>query len=285
MSQVWNMFDGLPGVPPRIALDNPFLYSQRVGGWGGARVVNTNAMGLGTTNPTMIVKTSGEIATAALTAWAGAATSAGAAGAGAAGAGAAGAGAGTSAFGAAWASAAVPIIGAAIAGVTIAIILIMSRKGPKQKTATTTIVNDIEPQLAINVEGYINGPRTLESYYQALENFKAGWQAVLDNCGDPSMGRPGQNCISERMEGARPQWDACKNSPGGCQNWFELYRDPILANPPIEDGDESGNEDGNWSEGGSVNGTNNPVAFVGNDNTLLLLLVGGGLLALTLGSK
>jgi len=278
MAQVWNMFDGLPGVPPRIALDNPFLHSQRAGGWGGVRVVNTNAIGLGNTNPLAIVKTSGEIATAALTAWAGAATSAGAAGAGAAGAagaGAAGAGAGTGAFGAAWASAAIPIVGAAIAGVTIAIMLIMSRKGPKQKTATTAIVNDIEPQLAANVAGYINGPRTPESYYQALENFKAGWQAVVENCGDPSMGRPGQNCISERMEGARPQWDSCKNSPDGCPNWFELYRDPILANPPIENGDGDG-------DGGSGNGTNNPGVSTGNDNTLLLLLVGGGLLALTL---
>jgi len=202
MAQVWNMFDGLPGVHPRISLDNPLLYTQRSGGWGGARVVNP---GLGDT--IKIIKSANEIGGAVV--------------------------GGAASIGAAWATAAIPIVGPAVAAVTIAIMLIMSRKGPKQKTATTKIVEDIEPQLQANVDGYINGPRTLESQQQALENFKAGWLAVLENCGDPAMGTPGQRCITERMEGARPQWDVCKNEPGGCPNWFELYRDPILANPPL----------------------------------------------------
>jgi hypothetical protein len=253
--QVWNLFDGLPGVPPQVSLGNPLLNSQRPVGWGGARVV-----GLGNTpkiNPAQIVQSSGAIAELAI----GGAVKAGT-------------------LGPAWATVAIPVIGAAVVGVTIAIALIMARKGPKQKTATTTIVNDIEPQLEANVQGYINGPRTPESQMQALENFKAGWQAVLDNCGDPSMGRPGQNCIAERQEGARPQWDACKNAPGGCPNWFELYRDPILATPPLTAAvGNSGTVTDPSNSGGSVTGPGsgsvseqiNQVLSGGSSLPLLLL--------------
>jgi hypothetical protein len=262
--QVWNLFDGLPGVPPQVPLGNPFLRSQASVGWGGARVVSPAAYGLagldglGTVNPASLVQSSGAIAEVAI----GGAVKAGA-------------------LGPAWATAAIPIIGAAVVGVTLAITLIMSRKGPKQKTATTTIVNDIEPQLEANVQGYINGPRTPESQMQALENFKAGWQAVLDNCGDPSMGRPGQNCIAERQEGARPQWDACKNAPGGCPNWFELYRDPILAHPPLTTAaaGNSGTVTNPSNGGGSVTGPGsgsvteqiNQVLSGGSSLPLLLL--------------
>lgn len=152
------------------------------------------------------------------------------------------------AMGAAWATAAIPIVGPGVAAVTIAIMLILGRKGPKQKTATTAIVNDIEPQLAANVQAYLDGPRTAESQAQAIENFKAGWQAVLDNCGDPSMGKPGQNCIAERQEGARPQWDGCRDEPGGCKNWFELYLYPIQQNPPVAKTTVSGEASANdWA--------------------------------------
>lgn len=140
---------------------------------------------------------------------------------------------GFAASGATWATAAIPIVGPIIAGVTIGLMALMSRKGPKQKVATTQIVNDVEPYMVDNLNGYLNGPRTREAYLQALSNFEAGWQYIVENCGDPVMGEPGQRCINERREGARPQWDACAPN---CPNWFELYRDPILANPPVSGG-------------------------------------------------
>lgn len=116
---------------------------------------------------------------------------------------------------------AVPVIGAVVVGVTMVIMLIMSRKGPKQKVATTEIVNKIEPLLAENRDGYLSGPRTVSSQAQALENFKAGWQYILDNCGAPVMGTPGKNCISER-------------SPGGQWDWWAYYYDPIAEDTEVK---------------------------------------------------
>jgi hypothetical protein len=105
-------------------------------------------------------------------------------------------------------------IGIAVAGVMTALTLLLSRRGPKQKVATTQIVNSVEPELEKNLNGYFSGPRTRSSQRQALANFDMGWQYVVENCGIPEMGNPGKSCISERDRGGR--WD-----------WFALYRDPI----------------------------------------------------------
>jgi hypothetical protein len=121
---------------------------------------------------------------------------------------------------------AVPVIGAVVAGVTLALLAIFSRKGPKQKVATTEIVNKVEPLLQENLAGYMAGPRTRSSQAQALENFKAGWQFVVDNCDVPVMGNPGQECVKDRQRGG--EWD-----------WFSYYYDPIandsqvIPDPPV----------------------------------------------------
>jgi len=122
-------------------------------------------------------------------------------------------------MGAAWATAAIPIVGPAVAGVTVALALIFSRRRPGQKRATTQIVSDIEPHLAANLNGYLEGPRTSEARAQALANFDAGWQWVAENCcpggGECGpMGPPGRWCIDDRK-------------PGGKHDWFAYYRDPI----------------------------------------------------------
>lgn len=118
-------------------------------------------------------------------------------------------------------SMAIPIIGAVVAGVTLGLLALFSRKGPKQKVATTEIVNKIEPLLKQNLDGYMAGPRTLSSQEQALENFKAGWQYVVDNCNVPVMGNPGQLCVSDRQRGG--QWD-----------WWAYYYDPIANDPKVK---------------------------------------------------
>lgn len=120
-----------------------------------------------------------------------------------------------------WGAAAVPVVGAIVAGVTIGLMALFNRKGPKQKVATTQIVDSVEPMLAENRDGYLNGPRTRSSQAQALANFDAGWEYVRQNCGDVSMGDPGKRCISERDRGGR--WD-----------WFTLYRDPIAHDPDVQ---------------------------------------------------
>lgn len=120
----------------------------------------------------------------------------------------------------AWGTAAIPIIGAAVVGATIAISLLFSRKGPKQKVATTKIVEDVELPLRELVAGYWAGPRTVSSQRQALAAFDAGWQFILQNCGNPEMGDPGRRCISERDR-------------GGIYDFFKAYRDPIAQDPDV----------------------------------------------------
>jgi hypothetical protein len=131
---------------------------------------------------------------------------------------------------------AIPVIGTIVAGVTMGLVALFSRKGPKQRVATTEIVNKVEPLLKQNVEGYLAGPRTRSSQAQALANFEAGWQFVLDNCGIPEMGNPGQACINDRKAGACV-W---KDAQGQCWNWWVGYHDPIandanvVADPVVD---------------------------------------------------
>lgn len=119
-----------------------------------------------------------------------------------------------------WGAAAVPIIGGIVVGATLALSALFARKGPKQKVATTQVVDAVEPHLRDNLDGYFSGPRTVSSQRQALANFDAGWQYVLENCGQTVMGEPGRRCIDERQPGGR--WD-----------WFALYRDPIANDPEV----------------------------------------------------
>lgn len=121
-----------------------------------------------------------------------------------------------------WGAAAIPVIGAAVVGVTLALSLIFSRKGPQQKVATTHVVDAVEPELKKNLDAYFAGPRTRSSQAQALQNFDAGWQYVLENCGKAEMGEPGQRCISER-------------GPGGRFPWFAWYRDPIANDALVKE--------------------------------------------------
>jgi hypothetical protein len=116
----------------------------------------------------------------------------------------------------------VPVIGSIVAGVVLALTLLFNRKGPKQKVATTEIVNKVEPLLQENLAGYMAGPRNTVSQAQALENFKAGWQYVVDNCDVPVMGNPGKLCVSDRQRGG--QWD-----------WWSYYYDPIANDPHVKE--------------------------------------------------
>jgi hypothetical protein len=123
----------------------------------------------------------------------------------------------------------VPVIGAIVAGITLALVAIFSRKGPKQKVATTEIVNKIEPLLQQNLSGYMAGPHTVSSRAQALANFDAGWAYVNQYCDIPEMGNPGQACVSDRQAGSCV-W---KDSTSQCWNWFVGYRDPIANDPNV----------------------------------------------------
>jgi hypothetical protein len=149
-----------------------------------------------------------------------------------------------------WATAAIPFVGPIIAGVTIALTMLFNRKGPRQKVATTQIVNQVEPHLQDNLAGYMAGPRTRTSQYQALENFKAGWQWVVDHCGIPEMGEPGRRCIAERDRGGSAPW--CPTVTG-C-DWWALYYDPIANDPNVLPDPEPASSPGFFSTGAGAGG-------------------------------
>lgn len=138
--------------------------------------------------------------------------------------------AGTLAANSAWATIGIPVIGAAVVGVTMWLSSMFKRNA--QKEAATNIVDQIEIKLKENLDGYLNGPRTPESQAQALANFDAGWNAVIENCSNPELGSAGERCISERQEGGTAPW--CPKPGGKGCDWFALYRYPIASDTPVQ---------------------------------------------------
>lgn len=136
-----------------------------------------------------------------------------------------------------------PVVGPVVAGVALALALIFGRKGPKQKVATTKMVESVEPLLEENREGYLNGPRTAESQAAALKNFDDAWNWLTSQeaCGSETMGNPGKACISDRAR-------------GGKFDWFRSYRDPIADAAPTQN-----------------------VPLLGSDNRIQALLLPAGL--------
>lgn len=119
-------------------------------------------------------------------------------------------------------------ISLAITGVTTAIKLFLSRKGPKQKEATSSYANEIESYMVANLRAFSESTnKNYASKQQALQNFDELWARLASFCGDPQMGKPGRNCIEERD-------NIPGSSTGNDWNWFKLYRDPI-ANFQTED--------------------------------------------------
>ncbi len=172
------------------------------------------------------VSTAGSILAGTAPLWAGGGAAAAGAGAGAAGAGAGAAGGGAATT-AAMSSVVIPIIGVAVAGVTLALIAIFNRKGPKQKTETTQVVEEVIRQLQANLAAYQAGPHTISSQAQALANFDAGWQLILQNCGQQEMGDPGQRCILERMP--RRLCDVAYSNPSAVVSWWKPDLNEVLS--------------------------------------------------------
>lgn len=184
-----------------------------------------------------------------------------------------------------WGAAAIPVIGAIVAGVTLGLTALFARKGPKQRLATTAIVNELEPKLRDNVTGYF-AIRTKSAQAQALANFDAAWQWLIEHCAIEQYGDPGQHCVSDRDRNAclwrRGEGDPWQQYdgvlPGECWNWFKGYRDPIANDTPIPDPALTGPEQAAIANvlgtldqaitGGSPAGAGN------------YLLLGGGLLIL-----
>ena len=122
----------------------------------------------------------------------------------------------------------IPLIGVGVAAVTIAIALIKNSGCGDTCIIASNDANKIEPLLLQNLNGYMNGPRTVASQQQALQNFDEIWAALVQACSNPALGNAGKRCISDRQAGA------CHygTSPN-CWNWFVGYRDPIQNDPNV----------------------------------------------------
>jgi hypothetical protein len=175
---------------------------------------------------------------------------------------------GAAAMGSAWATAAIPVIGPIIAGVTLGLTALFNRKGPKQKVATTQIVEAVIPKLQENMAAYFALPQHYASAQaQALANFDAGWQYIMDHCNIPEMGDPGQRCWQERQR-------------GGKYDMFKDLRDPIANDPAVVPDPVVSKEVADALTLGDSAGAVN----IGGLSVSPLLLAGGLLvLALTLG--
>jgi len=108
--------------------------------------------------------------------------------------------------------------------VTAGLTFLLRRRGPGQRIAATRIVEQIEPLLQKNVDAYFDGPRTVSTQRQALDNFDRAWTWLtsLEGCGNPDLGNAGVACIDDRRR-------------GGKFDWFALYRDPIANDTPQPD--------------------------------------------------
>jgi len=120
-------------------------------------------------------------------------------------------------------------------------------------TEATSYANQAEPLLLQNLQTYLAAPVHYASLQAAaLANFDSTWSWLENACGNPALGSAGQNCISQRQEGA---CDSKNATPGGwvqnsdgswtyqfatgpnsgtnCWNWFIGYRDPIANDPTV----------------------------------------------------
>lgn len=106
--------------------------------------------------------------------------------------------------------------------------------------------NKVEQILQQNLATYMAGGHTISEQQAALQIFNQAWQALVNACGQASLGQAGQNCISDRQAGSC-KW---KTSPGGwsngtytypgasgsgstCWNWWIGYHDPIANDPTV----------------------------------------------------
>jgi len=146
-------------------------------------------------------------------------------------------------------------VGAAVGGlISVAQLLVGIFKGCGQTcVAATQIANQVATVLTQNVTEYVGSPiRTQSMQAAALNNFQTAWNALVANCQNPALGTAGQNCISQRQQGAC----AYKTSPGGwqqnsdgtctytwpgangsgtaCWNWFIGFHDPIANDPCVQ---------------------------------------------------
>lgn len=166
----------------------------------------------------------------------------------------------------------------ALVGIGLAIANLFKGCGQTCVLATQD-ANQLETYWQTNLNQYMNAPVHYYSLQQAaLNNFDTGWAALYKACSDPALGAAGQRCISERQRGGASAWccnatvhtDVGNGMCTGCDA-FVTFRDPIANDPNVVPDPVAGAS----VTGGSVTGSTGGFP-------MLLLLIGGGILAFTM---
>jgi hypothetical protein len=85
----------------------------------------------------------------------------------------------------------------------------------------TDYVDQLEPQLQANRDGYLSGPHTSDRYAAAIRYFNQQWVWLKSPaaCGTRLLGSAGQNCVADRSRSGQWPWEA-------------YYLDPIVSAAP-----------------------------------------------------
>ncbi len=122
-------------------------------------------------------------------------------------------------------------IGAAV-GLVVGLIGGLLFKPDVKKLAATSITDQITPYMQANLDSWKALPdnqKTPELQAQYLANFDAYWTQLVNSCSNPQLESAGQNCISDRQQGAC-KW---RDDTGQCWNYFTGFRDPIANDPAV----------------------------------------------------
>lgn len=95
-------------------------------------------------------------------------------------------------------------------------------------TATTQIVNELEPLLRQNVAAYLSGPGTCEDQAAAMSAYLTAYNWLISpaGCGNGAYGSAGNRCISDRFGPDGPTDTSNTKWP-----WANYYYYPILNDP------------------------------------------------------
>jgi uncharacterized membrane protein YphA (DoxX/SURF4 family) len=188
-------------------------------------------------------------------------------------------------------------IGAVAAGlIAVGQLLVGVFKGCGQTCVdASNIANQVEQALQQNLSEYMSAPVHTESLQAAaLNNFQTAWNALTQACGNPALQSAGQNCISERQQGAcsyhvsafgwqqqNGTWTyvypGANGSGNNCWNWWLAYHDSI-ANDPTVVPDSTVTATSSTATTGDVTATTTspdlaPILLLGGAALLLLLLL------------
>lgn len=98
-------------------------------------------------------------------------------------------------------------IGAALAGVTLLVDHLIANSGCGQTCIVASdFANQAEVLLKQNLAAWNAEPHTVSNQQQALANYAALWNKLMQLCGDPALGNAGKRCISDRERAGKFPW-------------------------------------------------------------------------------